>query len=833
MTEAQRRIAEQQSLSGINKLWNALTPLKHLGSFMNCGAHPDDERSHILAYLARNQGVRVMYSTATRGKGGQNAIGTEAGPDLGAFRTEELQAAADQIPMSVHYYSDQFDDPIDDFGFSTDPAEAEAHWGKGRMRERLVRIIRQQKPDILSPTFLDVDGQHGHHRAVTRATIDAYTLAADPNAYPDQIEKEGLKPWQVKKLYLSASSGRGGVYDDSEAPPDATVAIPTGTWDAINGATYRQIGEWSRTRHLTQGMGRWSEAKPELSHLHRLESVYDIPLQEDDVFDGLVKSYDDIIQHVNNNDLLDALVEASIYTTWVVNAFPDRQGVFDNLRQLSEVINKIEELIKLESIHFIQEFSHRITLKKKQIGIAFHEVSGLNVDIQWDSNFASPNQDFTGKVLIYNTDGPTWKDLHLSIIGNDLMTAKEIDLSNFSISAGEQKEINIRLAIPADAKYHHPLKMDYDPFWSSERFSCILRYGDIGEKTILPPNPVLIVPPVNLSWEASGLYFNRLTDGDPIQATLSVDKFTDLNGDVEVGLESPEGWQTIPPFYSVRKGELADSSKFKFVINGPTGGERISLNPYVKSGTTKVEENVLLMDYPHIRNTCKIVPNSLAVQPIDLEMPTRLKVGYVNRGADRVYFWLERFGVEVTMLSVDDLKTANLGVYDTIMIGIRAFSADLTSTSPFLRSYVENGGNLVTQYNRTDDDWDSETTPPRPIKIGSPSFRWRITDPNAEVTHLIPDHHLLNAPNKIDKADWADWHQERGLYFVAEADPVYEKLLSMSEQGKDALTGGLISGKIGDGWHHHCCLILHHQLEHQVPGGARLLVNLITPPDWK
>ena len=168
-----------------------------------------------------------------------------------------------------------------------------------------------------------------------------------------------------------------------------------------------------------------------------------------------------------------------------------------------------------------------------------------------------------------------------------------------------------------------------------------------------------------------------------------------------------------------------------------------------------------------------------------------------------------------------------------VLFGIRAFDSDLNSTSQFLRDYVENGGNLVTQYNRTDDDWNSKTTPPRPITIGSPSFRWRITDPNAKVIHLKPNHHLLTTPNKIDGADWENWHQERGLYFPMEASPEYEFLLSISDHGKPPLNGALISASIGAGWHHHCSLILHHQLEHQVPGAARLLANLITPPDWQ
>lgn len=832
MTEAQRRIAEQQRLSGINRLWNALTPLKHVGSFMNCGAHPDDERSHILAYLARNQGVRVMYSTATRGKGGQNAIGKEAGDDLGAFRTEELEAAASEIPMSVHFYSARFGDEIDDFGFSTDPAEAEEHWGKERMRERLVRIIREQKPDIISPTFLDVDGQHGHHRAVTRATVDAYDLAADPTAFPDQINKDGLKPWQAKKLYLSATSGRGGVYDDSEAPPDATVAIPTGLYDPINGATYRQIGEWSRARHLTQGMGRWREAEPELSHLHRERCEIDIPIAEEDVFDGLMCTFADMAAR-SNGSLADAFNEVDQNINNAIAAFPNRKETLLHLNRFAANLNTVREMMSIMPYDIVSDFVHRIEFKRKQLGIAIYEASGLRGEIIWDSNFASPGKEFTGRVSLYNTSDEAINQIALSVMGTNATDIKSIDVGKINIKPGEKQDINIRLSVPSDAPYHHPLNKDYEPFWDLEKFSVILGVGDAGVTYLLPTNPVLVVPPVNLSWEASGLFYNRLTDGDPVKAMLSVDKFTEIDDDIEIGLEAPAGWTVMPPHYTVKKGKLPGSSKYNFIITGPTNSARLNMTPYAKISDMRVEENVLMMDYPHIRNTCKIVPNTLAIQPIDLEIPARLKVGFVDRGADRVNFWLGRFGVDVTMLSIDDLKTQDLSVYDTIIIGIRAFRPDLTATSPFLRSYVENGGNLVTQYNRTDDDWDSETTPPRPITIGSPSFRWRITDPNAEVTHLIPDHHLLNAPNKIGEDDWANWHQERGLYFVADSSNKYEALLSMSDRGKDPLTGGLISGKIGQGWHHHCSLILHHQLEHQVPGAARLLANLITPADWK
>ncbi len=835
MTEAQRRIAIQQSTSGINKLWNALIPLQHLGSFMNSGAHPDDERSHILAYLARNQGVRVMYATATRGKGGQNAIGTEAGNDLGAFRTEELEAAASQIPMSVHYYSEHFDDQIDDFGFSTDPLEVEKRWGRTRMRERLVRIIREQKPDILSPTFLDTDGQHGHHRAVTRATIDAYHLAADPDSFPEQISEDGLRPWQVKKLYLSAVSGSGDVYDDRDPPPVPTVSIPTGNYDQINGATYRQIGEWSRVRHLTQGMGRWRAAEPEMSHMHRLMCELDIPLQEDDVFTGLIKDYNDLAL-LCDGVLSKLLKEAGRTTRKIIVAFPDRTKILFQLNRLSKQLDDITEALEDQSELVLSNIEHRIKLKRKQLGVAFIEASGLQVNITWDSNFISPGQKLKGRISLYNTSNQEWSGLLLYLVGETVKTFKRVDLTEHKIRSGERKNIEISVTVSGQAEYHHPLDKNYEPMWQMERFSAVFSLPTLGQHAtinLLPSNPVLIVPAVNLGWEASGLFYNRLTDGDPVQATLSVDKLTEISSDVKIGLEVPEGWTVIPPNYSIKAGKLAKSSNYPFTIAGPTNSERLEITPFANIGEDRFEENVLMMDYVHIRNTCKVIPATLAVQPIDLEIPARLNIGYVDRGADRVYYWLRQFGVSVTMLSVDDIKNNDLSIYDSIVIGIRAFDSDLNSTSQFLREYVEYGGNLVTQYNRTDDDWNSKTTPPRPITIGSPSFRWRITNPNAKVIHLKPNHHLLTTPNKIVMADWENWHQERGLYFPMEASPEYEFLLSISDHGKSPLNSALISASIGAGWHHHCSLILHHQLEHQVPGAARLLANLITPPDWK
>lgn len=227
--------------------------------FMQTGAHPDDETSGLLALLGRRHGVHLAYACATRGEGGQNVLGPERGDDLAMIRVREMELAAHALGCSQHWLSAGIGDAIRDWRFSKSAEETLAVWGRERTLERMVRIVRAARPDVLCPTFLDVGGQHGHHRAMTRIAFEAYHLAADARAFPQHLEL-GLKPWAVSKFYLPAWSGAGGSYDDDAPPPVATVQHDVGEIDAATGVPYVRIGEWSRRFHASQGMGEWQEA---------------------------------------------------------------------------------------------------------------------------------------------------------------------------------------------------------------------------------------------------------------------------------------------------------------------------------------------------------------------------------------------------------------------------------------------------------------------------------------------------------------------------------------------------------------------------------------------
>ncbi|WP_299773765.1 PIG-L family deacetylase [uncultured Tateyamaria sp.] len=246
----QSRILHHRLVPRIVALHRALSRLQTVVSFMNSGAHPDDEISDMLAALGVRDGIDISYACSTRGDGGQNDIGTESGAALGVLRTAEMERAADVLNLRLYWLGQSADDPIRDFGFSKSGEETLQHWGGDRTPRRFVEIVRTERPDILCPTFLDVPGQHGHHRAMTAAAHDVVALAADPSF------ETGHAPWQIAKLYLPAWSGAGQAYDDDLPPPPKTLTVLGGR-DPITGFSYDQIGQQSRAFHLTQAMGRW------------------------------------------------------------------------------------------------------------------------------------------------------------------------------------------------------------------------------------------------------------------------------------------------------------------------------------------------------------------------------------------------------------------------------------------------------------------------------------------------------------------------------------------------------------------------------------------------
>ena len=244
------------------ELWNVVKPLDTTISFLNTGAHPDDERSDLLAYLSRGLGVKTSSLIANRGEGGQNEIGDELGNALGIIRTNEMIEAAKITGVKAYHLSKTTSDSIYDFGFEKTPEETLKKWGEELTYERLIHFIRSYQPDIIMPSFRNVDSQHGHHRTITILTEKAFKDAANPKIFPTQL-KDGLKPWQTEKMYLPA-----------ESKDTATLSMEIGKFDKIYNMSYPQLGEASRFLHKSQGMGNTIPVEPRKVDLELLATTF-------------------------------------------------------------------------------------------------------------------------------------------------------------------------------------------------------------------------------------------------------------------------------------------------------------------------------------------------------------------------------------------------------------------------------------------------------------------------------------------------------------------------------------------------------------------------------
>ncbi len=795
MLTARQRIERQKSSSALVRLHRALSRLRSTVTLMHTGAHPDDEQSGLMAFLRFGLGMRVVIACSTRGEGGQNALGPERGGALAVIRSREMEEAARILDCDVHWLGHGPDDCVHDFGFSKDGDGTFAHWGEEKIIERLVRAYRTERPDIVLPTFLDVPGQHGHHRAMTRAAETAIRLAADPDAYPEHFA-DGLTPWRVAKFYLPAWPGGGDTYDDELPPPDTTLTIHAAGRDAVTGADYDRIGEWSRACHATQGMGRWPET-PQIEwplHLKLPESRSETTILEGlpETLEALAKL--DGLASENRKQLRDA--HSSIEQA--IAAFPDREAIVKNLVGAA---TRLKAVLTSAPDDFLLLHGHRLERKLREVDAALIEAASLFERAYLDEPIL-PTGGETRLVVEY---GPGAAEI--------AATAVAVLPENCALVSDQRNPGREILTVsPAKDAELSPL---FETAWRSlgGNGQAYIRLkaqfgGHLAECSFDLEEPLAIVPPVSLKIDPPAVLLSRQREPSPVQLLA--------NGPAkQITFTSQNGWG-------------ANVNGSSVTLHGPSDPiPGLTCLQALIDGTPAWQTHIA--SYPHIGRTVWREPATLPVLAHDVKLPDT-RIGYIGGGADNVGFWLKRMGFDVTDIEPHHLA-GDLSQFTTIVIGIFAFGprVDLAAATEKLHRFVEDGGHLVTLYHRPSDNWRPDQTPPRPLTIGSPSLRWRVTNPDAVVTVLKPEHPLLVDPNAISETDWDGWHKERGLYFASAWDDAYQPLLSMHDDGEQPLYGALVSARIGKGRHTHTSLVLHHQLDRLVPGAFRLMANLMQP----
>ncbi|ODT66886.1 MAG: hypothetical protein ABS75_25215 [Pelagibacterium sp. SCN 63-23] len=785
MLTDRERLRRQAAMPHLVAFYRALTRLRSSVTIMNSGAHPDDEHNDMLAALRHEMGTRIVVACSTRGEGGQNTLGPERSGALGVLRSREMEEAARVIDADIAWLGHGPDDPVHDFGFSKSGPDTLARWGEDRTVERLVRAYRQFRPDIVIPTFLDVPGQHGHHRAMTQAAETALALAADPEAFPEHRE-EGLAPWRVSKFYLPAwSGGDNGYYDDEVPPPPETVRIVACGDDFATGLSFDRLGEVSRAFHASQNMGHWHVSGSREWALHLVGGG-----AEASIFEGLPTRLADL-------GAAEELAAADAAIERALAAFPARDAVLDALRDARAQMQAAKLSDSERAKH-----GHRVERKLVEIDAAMALAAGISVQASVSSADIVPG----GQVNLV---------IEVERGRADSITVTP-QLSGDFVPVAAQLCKEIRTILPLHAKVDATVANAFAADWSSlggnGAVSVLVEArlaGDMLRFFVDVEEAVQVAPAHSLAIAPDAVILKLPSDESrriaikPVAAT----EHTQIVG--------------VPGLTVAMDAEGAELAAGSELAPG-----RYQL-PITVDGVDAYSTS--LIAYPHIGRTRFVRKLTLDVLALDLVLP-KARVGYVGGGSDRVGLWLERMGADLVMLDEAALA-GDISGLDTIVVGIFAYGTrpDLQVANERLHQWVRDGGHLVTLYHRPADRWVAEQTPPRPVTIGSPSLRWRVTNPAAPVSFLVPDHKLLVGPNRINAADFEGWDKERGLYFASEWDSAYEPLLAMNDEGEKPLKGALISGPIGKGRHTHTSLVLHHQLDRMVPGAFRLMANLLQP----
>lgn len=800
------------------ELWSAVKPLDTITSFMNTGAHPDDERSHLLAYLSRGLGVHTSSIIANRGEGGQNEIGEELGNGLGMIRSRELIEASKVTGVRVFHLSETTSDDIYDFGFSKSPEETLEKWGEGATYERFIRKIREYRPDIVMPSFRNVESQHGHHRAMTLLSLRAFEDAADPTVFSEQIE-EGLKPWQIKKLYLPA-----------ESKETATVGIEVGEFDPIYGMTYPQLGEKSRYLHKSQGMGRQIEPGSQIEYLELEKSaVGEIPDKEDSIFEGLSFDFNEYAMKLKKGDnkIKGQLLKLQQDLEEVIQAYPTHKAVLKKSHEALKQLRQTKQ--KVESFSFRQmdkdDLLYRLDVKEEQLQEASKISSRLDVTTSVEKPVLTQGKTTNVTVGMENNGKEQINSLDVHLNVPDNWTVEGHSKSR-TLDPGEEILMQYKVKVPEDEEYYQP--------YEKEVLSADISYKVGKEEAAFqdfPDETVAVLPEVGLKADPESLVVNTAQPREKKNVDVKVTNYTHTDLVADVSLQLPEGWEEVGS-KSVSFKENETEKVISFLVTPPkeVADEHFEITPTAKVSGKELNTSVQEISYDHIGTFYYLEKAAVEGAAFDLKFPENLKVGYIESGFDMVADKLAEAGMNVR--KIEDLATEDLSHYDTVVIGIRAYlsRADLVKYNAKLLEYAENGGHVVVQYNKPEDNWDSQTTAPYPITIGSPSIEWRVTDEASNYNILKPAHPLFNAPNKITESDWDGWVQERGLYFPMEWASQYETLLSLTDIDGDQFDGGILFAEHGKGSYVYTNLVWYRQIQNQVPGGYHVFTNLISFP---
>jgi len=796
-----------------------LRSFREFGSVLYVAAHPDDENTQLIAYLARGRAYRTAYLSLTRGDGGQNVIGPEFGDLLGVIRTQELLSArrADG--------GRQFFSRARDFGYSKDYRQTLTKWDRQQVLSDIVRVIRVFRPDVVITRFpTEPIGTHGHHTASAVLALEAFRLSGDPKAFPEQLGT--LSPWQPRRILWNGwGPGRPG---SAEAIPGMLHLGIDGT-DAATGRSFAELAARSRSMHRTQGFANFSVATWGSGPRTESFKVLAGEPAESDIMDGVDTTWGRVAGGAGIGVLADGIIA--------------RFDPKDPPASVPALLDLKGRLAKLAGDPVVDE-------KRRQLDRILQACLGLSVETAVSQRDIVPGEpvSLTTTAKVASKIAVRWEAVRYPGLGREVRIG---DFLGPGVAAVRATSRTLPRETPLSGPYW--LRGDGTPGMFRVDDPSLIGLPEnpppipvenvfvVGGQTIVVADEAVfvasdpgkggvrlrpdVIPPVSVSFSSAVELF---PPGSERKVSVEVvSSRPDAAGALR--LEAPPGWRITPERQDFHLRANGARAQFTFTVSAPAAPASATITARADIGRAHFGNERIAITYGHIPPQLLQPPARLKAVCLDLKTRGR-NVGYLPGAGDSTASSLEEMGYSVTPLTGADLTEEKLKGLDAVVIGVRAFDTrtDLAPQLPALFAYVEAGGTVVEQYSNPN-NLKTQQLAPYDLKLARDLPHYRVTDENSQVTMLEPDHPAFNSPNRIGPSDFSGWVQERGLDFASEWDGVhFTALLSCSDAGEAPLKGGLLVARHGRGYFVYTGLSFFRQLPAGVPGAYRLFANLVS-----
>lgn len=794
--------AKAQSSSEIYK---KLKKLNFLGSVLYIAAHPDDENTRVISYFSNQVLARTAYLSMTRGDGGQNLIGAELREALGLIRTQELLAAR-KIDGGSQFFT-----MANDFGYSKNPKETLSIWDKEKVLGQTMARIQKFKPDIIINRFNSGSSgrTHGHHTA--SAMISEWAFE---QLYTDKTA------WHPQRLFHNTSWYFYGNRENFEkANKQGMLAIDMGVYDPLSGKTNSEIAALSRSQHKSQGFGSAAALGQRLEYLELIKGK---KLTQNDPFDGINTQWTRVKGGAAIGKAIEKIINDFDFSAPYKSVVP--------LLEVKEMITQLQDehwkIVKTEEIKTIvlnclgmelqlnAQMPYGVLGENLQINLLINHTTPLNVSL---NRFQCKDKSFDINQTL-KTNEPFSKSFETKVFG-DISSPYWLTQKG---SQGMYSTDKTEWIGAAETPAAYSAEISFSIEGRKLKTSLPLQYRRTDPVRGEVVTPFQILPIASLQIEAPVYLF---ATGQDRRVKVSV---KNLGPSVEgiLKLESSGSWKINPKSIPVDIKDKGNLSDYYFNIKAPLKTTVGQLKPLLQTKTKTLSASLQEISYDHIPKQYLVSPAQSKVVALNLKTGVE-KVAYIEGAGDNIPQSLSALGIEVKMIKAKDLTLEKLNLFDAVITGIRAFNVhgSLDYKNKILWEYVAAGGNLLIQYNTSRGLKTKELAP-----LGLNLSRDRVSNENAVVQIINPEHPILNYPNKITTQDFDGWVQERGLYFPSQWDKQFVPLFQMNDAGESPKKGALLVANYGKGRIVYTGLSFFRQLPAGVPGAYRLFFNLIAKP---